>query len=159
MTKISVMWPGSESAWQRGRWQGLRSGAGGFTLIEVMVAVTIVGILAALAYPVYTQQVLRGKRADAQTGLLQAAQYLQRYYTAQDSFVGAETALDQSGLAAVTSSGRETYAIAAVITNAGRSFTLTATPVGFADAACGKFTLTDTGQKGVSAGTVADCWR
>ena len=54
----------------------------GFTLIELMIVVAIVGILSAVAYPSYTEYVRRGHRADARAGLLQAQQWLERAATA-----------------------------------------------------------------------------
>ena len=54
----------------------------GFTLIEVMIVVAIVGILSAIAYPSYAEYIRRGHRADARAGLLQAQQYLERASTA-----------------------------------------------------------------------------
>jgi type IV pilus assembly protein PilE len=69
----------------------------GFTLIELMITVAIIGILAAIALPSYTSYVKRAKRADARTQLMQAVQYMQRFYSANDSFatdrVGAPAAL------------------------------------------------------------------
>ena len=58
----------------------------GFTLIELLVAVTIVGVLLALAIPGYSSYIARSLRADARTTLLQAAQFMQRFYAANDSF-------------------------------------------------------------------------
>ena len=53
----------------------------GFSLIEVMVVVAIVAILASIAYPAYTEQVAKGRRTECRSGLLQAMQQQERYYT------------------------------------------------------------------------------
>ena len=59
----------------------------GFTLIELMIVVAIVGILSAIAYPSYAEYVRRGHRADARAGLLQAQQWLERASTDRKSVV------------------------------------------------------------------------
>ena len=68
-------------------------GAKGFTLIEVMIVVAIVGILAAVAYPSYQQHVLKTRRAAAAGCLLEHAQFMERYYTTNMTYVGAVPAV------------------------------------------------------------------
>ena len=77
-----------------------RPRSGGFTLIEMMITVAIVAILASVAYPAYTEQIRKGKRAECRSGLLQSMQQQERYYTQFNQYVtfasAATTAKTQS---------------------------------------------------------------
>lgn len=132
----------------------------GFTLIELMIAVAVVAILAAVALPSYNDYVMRSHRANARAALLQATQWMERTATARGSYP--LTAAIPGGVL-VVEGGR--YAIAAVSTN-GSDYTLTATP-GPAQAAdrCGAFRINEVGtrtQRPHGAVTtplpVSDCW-
>lgn len=59
----------------------------GFTLIELMITVAIVGMLAAIAYPAYTDSILKGRRAEGRTALLNLLQQQERYYTQTGSYL------------------------------------------------------------------------
>lgn len=62
----------------------------GFTLIELMIVVAIIGIIAAIAYPSYMDQVQSTRRADAQGALVTFANAMERFYTQNNSYIGAD---------------------------------------------------------------------
>lgn len=141
----------------------------GVTLLELMIVVAIVAILAMVAYPSYTEHIARGRRAEAKTALLRAAQALERFYTVHNCYPsssadcgGATTsaaALAAIGIAAHSGDTPAGSFYTISVTTHAQDYLLTATPQGFRDAKCGNFTLSQTGQKGISGtGTVAECW-
>ncbi|WP_042422500.1 type IV pilin protein [Comamonas granuli] len=132
---------------------------GGFTLIELMIVVAVVGILSAIAYPSYAEYIRRGHRAEARAGLLQAQQWLERAATATGNYP-ASAAFP----AALKKVPNDRYDISYAPSGTPvASFTLTATPKGAQTGdKCGNYTLTNSGlrgAKGVTTGDiVAECW-
>lgn len=131
-------------------------GQKGFTLIEVMIVVAIVGILTAIAYPSYAEYIRRGHRAEARAGLLQAQQWLERAATATGAYP-----LTAAFPVALKTVPNDRYDIDAV--SNGTTFTLTAIPKGAqVGDKCGNYTVTNTGlrgAKGVTTGDiVTECW-
>ena len=150
----------------------------GFTLIELMITVVIVAVLAAIALPSYASYIARARRAEARGQLVQAAQFMQRFYAANDSFSKDRADNDVIGQVpaglkrspAEGADGTQIYELTIPKdTLTPVSFEIRMVPVagGVLDSdACGTFTLTSTGLRGVLVGRVAGtgtlrdtCWK
>jgi len=121
----------------------------GFTLIELMIAVAIVAILAAIAVPAYNDQVRKTRRALAKGELMSVVQSKERFHSLNGTYVG-------SACGDVV----DFYTVTCADVTA-TAFTATATPTGdqLNDARCLALSINQQGIRTVTgSGTVADCW-
>ena len=130
----------------------------GFTLVEAMIVVAILGIIVAFGYPSYRDQVMKSRRAEGLGELLELADRLERYYSDKGTYDGV-TAADI--FRSSTSKGHYTLAIIDAETD-NIKFAITATPKnGQEKDKCHTFKLTSQGIKSVSGGSLSadECWK
>lgn len=144
----------------------------GFTLIELMIAVAIVAILAAIAYPSYTQWVAKSRRTDAKSLLHRVAANQEKFFTQCGSYttnfggaVGGCGGLGMVSGAMVTSmpSDNGYYSVSISLPAGPTTFAVTAKALGNQLATdgprCDLFTLNQTGLKGVTGSEGMGCWQ
>lgn len=136
----------------------------GFTLIELMVVVAIVGILTAIAYPSYMDSVTKSRRGAAKSCLSEYAHFMERFYTTNLAYDKdtSNTNIVIPTLACTTEGKINEYYTFAVTNLTRSTFTATATPIGAqltSDTKCGTLSLTHDGQRQVSVtGNATACW-
>lgn len=143
----------------------------GFTLMELMITVAIIGILASITIPSYTKYVQKSKRSDAKVELLRIAQLQESYFVQNMSYAkDLTTAAGGLGLGATVLSEQEQYTITMTALDAANtacdgtsndpctSFTVQALARASTsqanDTACIGFSITNTGLKGAATGTI-----
>ena len=130
----------------------------GFSLIELLVAVAIIGILAAIAIPMYSDYVTRSRRADGQATLMQVAQELERCYTQFSKYNDNSCSMVNGGVVSETSDQGFYVVTASKLDES--AFTLTATPQNEQadDTDCGNLTLTHLGVQSATGPDKESCW-
>ena len=132
----------------------------GFTLIELMIVVAIVGVLSAIAFPSYNSYMKKSARADAKVGLTKLADKQERFYLQNNTYTTAFTA---AGLNTSTTSEEGYYEFSITSSDLVSGFTLIATAVANKsqanDTGCTVMKLSSTGVKAPNGpAPVKDCW-
>jgi len=133
----------------------------GFSLIELLTVVSIIGILAAIALPSYTNYIMRTNRAAARACISEASQFMERFYSTNMTYVGADAVL---ALGCATESSLDTrYTIDLNPASTQRAYRIRATPIGVQatrDTKCGVLTLNQAGLRteGGTATSTNECW-
>ena len=136
----------------------------GFTLIEAMLAVAIIGILASIAIPNYFEYITRSKRSEGQALLNEGAARQERFFAQNNSYVNNSANIGQlalrntTGTKVISENGYYEMTVSSVAGDGG--YTLTATQK-IGDGPCGNLTLNALGVKGRSGSgkTVEQCWK
>ncbi|NYI18118.1 type IV pilus assembly protein PilE [Xanthomonas arboricola] len=130
-----------------------RERQGGFTLIEIMIVVLIVGVLAAIALASYKNSVIKSRRSAAAVCLQGRAQFMERFYTAKMTYVGAPAP------SACDVSLARFYDVSNDPAPTVSTFRIKAVPKGAqaSDTACGTLAIDEKGARTASTGS-SDCW-
>lgn len=132
----------------------------GFTLIEIMIVIAIIGIVAAIAVPSYSGYVINANRTDAMKFLTEVAGEQQRYFSSNNVYASKMSELGYG--TADTATSPEGYYTISISTPTTTSYMLSATPVTGArqakDDECSVFTIDFTGAKQNTGGTNTNCW-
>lgn len=136
----------------------------GFSLIELLIVMAIMGILVAVAIPAYTESLRRANRAEAKSELVQVAAEQERFFSSSNSYSTDATPLNTPVVAARDRTTTNAWYVISVAACAGGAitncFTATATPQNQQAAdGCTTFTLTNTGLRGATGLTSDECWQ
>ncbi|PJK07587.1 pilus assembly protein PilE [Lysobacteraceae bacterium NML95-0200] len=132
--------------------KGLNNQAG-FTLIELMIVVAIIGILAAIALPAYDRFVVKSRRSAGAACLMEMAQFAERHHTTKMSYSGLNDAALPNTACRSELAGH--YAFSFQSSPTATAYTLQAVPQGvqaIKDTSCGTLRITHTGAKSASGG-------
>ena len=139
-----------------------RDHARGFTLIEILIVVAILGILTSIALPAYQNSVLRSGRAEAKGELMTVASDQERFFASSNTYsTDATPLLTPYATKRTTENGLYTITVAAGATGSiATSFVATATAVGDQTAdACVTLTISSIGVRGATGDTADKCWQ
>jgi len=142
----------------------------GFSLIELMIVVAVIGILAAVAYPSYTNSVMKGKRAEGRAALAELLQQQERYMTQNNTYLSFTNAAGTTTPAAAATTfkvfsgdslAKSAYLLKASVcdgTTAIRDCVMVEAVPTFTDAEAGTLQMLSSGSKSCTGTKTSVCW-
>ena len=133
----------------------------GFSLIELLMVLVVIGVLTSIAYPGYRDAIVRAHRADGQSALLDLACRMEAYYAKNGTWSTATLGLGKSTDVLKNPQSPEGWYVLSLLDVTESHYTLQATPNRTEDPRCGSLTLTSSGVKGTTAKKVigvSQCW-
>lgn len=148
----------------------------GFSIVELMIVIAIIGLLAGIGLPSYRDYVNKAKRTEGKAALTAAAARMERYYTQNNCYpstacgnptsADSATALTNTGIPGFSGDAANKAAYNISLTVTAQVFTVTAAPrAPFTDPLCGNLTLANTGRKWTQSNGTSDdaarvegCW-
>ena len=137
--------------------QAKRNHEAGITLIELLTVVTIIGILAAISYPMFSEQSAKGRRASARALIYEVLQHEERFYTENNTYT---TDLTQLGLPDPLQTDQGTHGVTLAVGPTGNlttSVSITGTAI-VSDAKCTSLTLTSANAQSGTGSQPTVCW-
>ena len=136
----------------------------GYSLIELMVIVAVLGIIASIAVPSYRSYMMRAQRADATAALLALRSAQEKFFLQNSRYVTSVadmTAAKPAGLGLGATSEHGYYAITIAAGATPNSYVATATAAGgqTADSSCQTFTINESGVRGSGPNGITTCWK
>lgn len=135
----------------------------GLTLVELMVVVAVLAVLASIAYPLFTNQVQKARRADAKIALHNIALAQERYYTINGEYAGTLSSLQVSTAVQGGASDEGYYTITVARSGTdNEQFTaradISSTAAQASDSNCSWFRIDQVGTKAAADGGSTNCW-
>jgi type IV pilus assembly protein PilE len=127
----------------------------GFTLVELLITIAVIGLLATIALPSYRESVRKGQRAEARALLFEVMQKQERFYTERNTYT---VTLTDLGFNSPLKTARGAFTISLAAGGSGIATSVNATATASNDSDCATLVLANTQQTSATGANAANCW-